>query len=134
MSEEPLPDSEEKALSWIVHGAVSWLLDDRHALEVLPEGVGRVGEAPMGKGIRHEQVAELVVNTRCGNGLDGQDGEACAKSYEEYRQHSEMAASSKTRKSAFSAGEPFIAQTRAADCEDCDDYGETKFDQQQHAE
>jgi hypothetical protein len=37
------------------------MLDDVEALEVLPHRMGRIGEAPVGEGIRRQQVAEFIV-------------------------------------------------------------------------
>src|SRR5439155_8017427 len=73
--EKDLSEGEEQALGRVVDRGVGRFLVDVEAFEVDPHGVSGVGEASVGEGVGHEQVAEFVVDAGDGDGFDGEDGE-----------------------------------------------------------
>ena len=62
MSRQRLSQGQRQPLARRVLGHVGGLLDDVHALEVLPEGMRRIRQPARREGVGLQQVAEFIVN------------------------------------------------------------------------
>ena len=76
VAQHDLSEGHDQALSRGEHGGVSRVPEHIKGLEVDPQRVGRVGEAPVSECVCGQQVTELIVKRRRGDGEDGQQGGA----------------------------------------------------------
>jgi hypothetical protein len=131
MTKDDLSECKECSLSRIEYRAVCRLLDNRHALEVLPERMWRIGEASVREGVGHQHIAELIVNARSWDGFDAQHGQAGTESQKENGENGETAAGGETGDAALNGREPAVTQARACEGEQNGDYAQANLDQQQ---
>ena len=67
---------QNQSLRRVVHGSIGRMLDDVHAFEVHPHGMGGVGEAARSESIRRQEIAELVGDDGLADGQHGQEESA----------------------------------------------------------
>src|SRR6266851_7403613 len=112
MPEYHLANRQEDPLRRVVLGDVGGNHIDVKGLEVSPHRVRWVGEPPMRKRIRHQQITELVVYLGARNRKDRRDGEPGHHSQDPDRHHGQRPALGEPAKTRFDTLEPTRAEMR----------------------
>src|SRR5258708_6237000 len=128
MPEHHLANGQKYALGRVVLGDVGRSLIDLKRLEVNPHRVRWVGEPPVSKRIRHQQITELVVYRGVRHRKDRQNGEPGHDSQDTDRCHGQRAALREPAKTRFDTLEPTRAEMGKREGPQNRHYAEAYFD------
>src|SRR5262249_9025096 len=103
-----LANSENRALGWRIHRGIGWKPVDVERFEADPHRVRRIRQAAMGERVCHEEIAELIVDSRVGHGEKGKERHANRSHAKKEKRSTKHEAAAHFSKHAFNRAEKYF--------------------------